>query len=384
MSDRVIMTVAKATVEDVDRCVEALVAEGYEESQARAICRAKARVCLTAKVIKVHKGERRFEAVISSDRPDLQNEVIPAEVIAATMPAYMRRGVLIDSHTNIVVGKPLEWHQASLDDGHTATIVLYEVYADYPTDDEFWDRIVRGAETADEYGIRAFSVGGVGKTEGRGDRRDNTYYEEFTEFGLIEVSGVDAPAQPDAQLITLKALAGRTNAGRYTLLAKAVGDAEAAELVATHGDDAYVLLGEMCAQERAAVLSRSNEPNNETEEMSMPEKTEAPVEAPEVEPEATEDPHGELLAALLSEVRALGEKMDAALAARAEEEDEPEDEEPPTPDPAEEEKDEDEEDEDEEEDKKSAKGARTARTRGPEAADEPVIKSGDALDALIQ
>jgi len=83
-------------------------------------------------------GERIFEGWGSVEVIDRQGDLLPIDAMKEIMPIIMKRGgPLIDSHSNRVIGKLLD----------------YQIFKDYSIDDKVWNSIKTG-----EY--KGFSLGG--------------------------------------------------------------------------------------------------------------------------------------------------------------------------------------------------------------------------------
>ncbi len=152
--------------------------------------------------LKAEYGEdkRLFLGKLSVDIKDNQNDRISPEAFEKVMPIFMKRGVLIDTHSNKVVGKPLRHWMRDGDKG-AEVVVGWQVYDDFSIDDEMWDNIRNGA-----YG--GMSIGGMalpGKQNvvcgGDG------CYLQIDGIELWEGSAVEKPANTEATIMAVNELA---------------------------------------------------------------------------------------------------------------------------------------------------------------------------------
>lgn len=102
---------------------------------------------------------RLFVGKLSVDSVDKEGDQITIDAFKKVMPTFMRRGVLIDSHSNKVIGRPLKYW---IDDNAGSTIVGWQIYDDYHIDDEVWQKIRNG--TYEGMSIGGFAVPGEQET----------------------------------------------------------------------------------------------------------------------------------------------------------------------------------------------------------------------------
>jgi len=151
---------------------------------------------------KTNDEDRTFWAVLTSDCVDKQGDKVRATATEKAMPVFLKRGVLIYGHKNLVVGRPIDWAQKKDSKGITKTYVKFKVYDDLPTDHAFWEDIKNGR-------IQKFSIGGVSLNERKVCKRDPSTgleqcFNDVIEMGLFEASGLPlskAPANDDAGIV---------------------------------------------------------------------------------------------------------------------------------------------------------------------------------------
>ena len=98
---------------------------------------------------------RLFIGHLSTNTIDKEGDKITTEAFKKVMPTFMRRGVLIDSHTNKVIGRPLKYWT---NERTGSTTVGWQIYDDYHIDHEAWDKIRNG--TYEGMSIGGFAVPG--------------------------------------------------------------------------------------------------------------------------------------------------------------------------------------------------------------------------------
>jgi len=180
-----------AGYKDFDACVKGMMdKQGYDEETA------------ILNELKAEYGEdkRLFLGKLSVDVKDKQNDRISPDAFEEVMPIFMKRGVLIDTHTNKVVGKPLRHWMREGDKGEEV-VVGWQVYDDFSIDDEMWHKILSG-----DYG--GMSIGGMalpGKQNvvcgGDG------CYVQINGIELWEGSAVEKPANTEATIMAVNELA---------------------------------------------------------------------------------------------------------------------------------------------------------------------------------
>src|SRR3990167_2283239 len=82
------------------------------------------------------ENDRVFTASITQERRDNQGDLLTLDAFVKAMPRFIERGVLIDTHSNKVRGKPLAWRVEG-----DKMIAAFGVYADSPNDDAFWETV---------------------------------------------------------------------------------------------------------------------------------------------------------------------------------------------------------------------------------------------------
>ena len=193
---------------DFDACVKGMMdKQSYDEETARKVCgKLKAELEKSAddllNELKAEYGEdkRLFLGKLSVDVKDKQNDRISPEAFEKVMPIFMKRGVLIDTHSNKVVGKPLRHWMRDGDKG-AEVVVGWQVYDDYSIDDAMWENIQNG-----KYG--GMSIGGMalpGKQNVICGKEG--CYIQIDGIELWEGSAVENPANKEATIVAVNELA---------------------------------------------------------------------------------------------------------------------------------------------------------------------------------
>jgi len=197
-----------AGYKDFDACVKGMMdKQGYDEETAKKVCgKLKAELEKSAddllNELKAEYGEdkRLFLGKLSVDVTDNQNDRISPDAFEKVMPIFMKRGVLIDTHTNKVVGKPLRHWMWDGDMG-AEVVVGWQVYDDFSIDDAMWDNIQNG-----KYG--GMSIGGMalpGKQNVVCGKEG--CYVQISGIELWEGSAVEKPANKEAIIMAVNELA---------------------------------------------------------------------------------------------------------------------------------------------------------------------------------
>lgn len=142
-----------------------------------------------SKVEILNKEDRIFTALGSVAEVDTDGEYISMKEFKRVMPVVMKRGgFLIDSHSNRVIGKILNYEFVKNEEGKDAVKLTNQVFKDYPVDDAVWEGIKDGTR-------KGLSFGGSNLTR--------TFDAAKNAFDLKGVSGyefsvVDEPANQGA------------------------------------------------------------------------------------------------------------------------------------------------------------------------------------------
>ena len=191
-----------------DACVKGMVdKEHYDEETARKVCgkiesekKKSADGLLNELKAEYGDDKRLFLGKLSVDIKDNQNDRISPEAFEKVMPTFMKRGVLIDTHSNKVVGKPLRYWMRDGNMG-TEVVVGWQVYDDYSIDDEMWNNIRNG-----DYG--GMSIGGMALPNKQNVvcGKDGCYLQ-IDGIELWEGSAVANPANKEATIMAVNELA---------------------------------------------------------------------------------------------------------------------------------------------------------------------------------
>lgn len=135
--------------------------------------------------------ERLVKSWVSVQTKDSQGEVVPIAEMKKVFNTFMKRGgFVIDSHTNRVVGKVLNWgiekHEKTKSDGIWAD---WLVYKDYSIDNEVWDEIKSGERKGLSFGGRA-----VGGSTVKRDKYSKSPANWLQDIEAYEISSVKEPA----------------------------------------------------------------------------------------------------------------------------------------------------------------------------------------------
>lgn len=146
--------------------------------------------------------ERLFKAWGSVEIVDKDGELIPMEAFAKIMPKIMERGgVLIDNHTNRVVGKILNY-EFRKKDGKDGLLLTGKIFDHFSLDDQIWNEIKSGIRKGISFGGKRI-ISGIEKAK---DENGNEYYI-LKDIEGYEFSIVRNPANPEATIEAVNMLA---------------------------------------------------------------------------------------------------------------------------------------------------------------------------------
>ena len=154
--------------------------------------------------------ERIFRAWGSVEVRDKEGQLIPMDELKKVMPVLMRRGgFIIDSHSNRVHGKLLDYDfKDKIVNGKPkpGIIVTGKVFKDYKSDDEFWSDIKTGKAKGMSFG---------GKTNYQDyalmDGVPTEVLKEIEAFELSVVRGDKTPVNPEATMVSANKIAKATD-----------------------------------------------------------------------------------------------------------------------------------------------------------------------------
>lgn len=198
---------------DFGACVQGMQdKQGYDKETAEKVCGAIERDVKKSDTASKYLDElkeefgneaRLFVGNLSVDVKDKEGDQITLDAFKKVMPIFMRRGVLIDSHTNRVVGRPLKYWT---DENSGATTVGWQIYEDYHIDDETWEKIRNGT-------YEGMSIGGFALPEGQETVCDGSGCRVIIkEIELWEGSAVKRGANTEAVILAHNELAKSDNA----------------------------------------------------------------------------------------------------------------------------------------------------------------------------
>ena len=197
---------------DFGACVQGMQdKQGYDKETAEKVCgtieRDTKKSDTASKYLDELKDEygdeaRLFVGNLSVDIKDKEGDQITLDAFKKIMPVFMRRGVLIDSHSNRVIGRPLKYWT---DDGTGATTVGWQIYDDYHIDDEAWEKIRNGT-------YEGMSIGGFAHPSGQETVCDGTGCKVIIKkIELWEGSTVKRGANTEAVILAHNDLAKSDN-----------------------------------------------------------------------------------------------------------------------------------------------------------------------------
>lgn len=142
--------------------------------------------------------KRIIAGFASVEIKDLQNDIIPVNVMERAMYDFMERGgIIMYGHTNNPVGKVLRWEiRKHPDTDKPGLWIEAELYKNSIVADQIWEGIKEGK-------VLGFSIGGVGKEEKTKIKSEDGKEEEadlITYLELMEISIVEEPANPYARI----------------------------------------------------------------------------------------------------------------------------------------------------------------------------------------
>ncbi|MGP8322417.1 MAG: HK97 family phage prohead protease [Methanosarcinaceae archaeon] len=199
---------------DFGACVQGMQdKQGYDKETAEKVCGAIEQDLKKSEIgskyldeLKEEYGTRArlFVGNLSVDVKDKEGDQITLEAFKKVMPIFMRRGVLIDSHTNRVIGKPRRYWT---DEDSGATTVGWQIYDDYHIDDEAWEKIRNGT-------YEGMSIGGFAHPDGQETVCDSSGCKVvINEIELWEGSAVKRGANTEAVILAHNDLAKSDIAG---------------------------------------------------------------------------------------------------------------------------------------------------------------------------
>lgn len=152
----------------------------------------------------LNENERKFKGWVSVEVIDKQGEIIPIkEEMTKVMDAWMERGApIIDTHTNKIVGRGLNWTNLQKN-GKDAILITAMIYDHYKSDDDVWNKIKSGQYTGFSFGGRALEH--EDKQMANGGMRMPV--RELKDLEAFEVSVVESPANQEALFESINYLA---------------------------------------------------------------------------------------------------------------------------------------------------------------------------------
>ena len=146
--------------------------------------------------------DRLFKAWGSVEIVDKDGELIPMSVFAKIMPKIMERGgVLIDNHTNRVVGRILNY-EFRKKDGNDGLLLTGKVFDHFKIDDQVWNELKSGIRKGISFGGRR-----VQSSIKKAVDDDGKPYYILGDVEGYEFSIVNKPANPEATIEAVNMIA---------------------------------------------------------------------------------------------------------------------------------------------------------------------------------
>jgi len=124
--------------------------------EARKILEGDKMIILKGEITDLNNEERIFSGWGSVQVVDRQGDIIPISEFKPVMEKLMKRGAsVIDTHTNHVVGKIINYEFKKTSDGKDGLYLTAKIFNDYPSDNEVWQGILNGEYTGFSLGGRA-------------------------------------------------------------------------------------------------------------------------------------------------------------------------------------------------------------------------------------
>jgi len=138
-------------------------------------------------ISKIDEEKQMVYGVVSGPDLDTQDEVVPPALMQAAMPSFMQRGNLREMHNHIAAGKVKDWQMNDQGETEIAAKVV---------DPISWLKVKEGVLTG-------FSIGGSGTT--KVEMMNGRPVKVYQDLALTEISLVDSPAYPKANITLWKA-----------------------------------------------------------------------------------------------------------------------------------------------------------------------------------
>lgn len=145
---------------------------------------------------KIDKENRIVTGIATLDNMDSHGDVITAEASKAAFEAF--RGNIREMHGSNPVGKLVSFREKQVpgDDGELYNAIEVDVYVS-KAEPEVWTKITEGV-------FSGFSIGGSIKERSHHDDPDNKHGFKITSYDLFELSIVDNPANPMANVLAIQ------------------------------------------------------------------------------------------------------------------------------------------------------------------------------------
>lgn len=152
-------------------------------------------------ITKVDKENRLVSGFATLDNLDKHGDVVEAEASRKAFTRFEERGNIREMHMPVAVGKMVKFEERGVveksDDGEDVTYNGIYVTA----------RVSKGAQTTWEKvldgTLSGFSIGAVVKEKEEVFKDDGTHYRVIKDYELFELSLVDSPANPMANVVTV-------------------------------------------------------------------------------------------------------------------------------------------------------------------------------------
>lgn len=209
--------------------------------------------------VKASPSCRHFEGWLSTDHVDNQNDVMNQKGLFDSLTKHViRGGVMVDVHTNRIVGSLYGIELRKYDDKHTGIYGRGVIYQDEPYFDSVWDDIKKGTKNG-------FSIGGFAIDWKEQCDKWNCH-REVTKPSIHEVSVCTKPADPEARMTAFNYFA-KADDKKVTI------DIEHLKKDKAKFKQIISMLEEMINEDNTEVPEDSDEPTEVIEKLDSDEPT---------------------------------------------------------------------------------------------------------------
>lgn len=167
--------------------------------------------------IKSNSPERIFEGILTVEVIDKDNEITAVKALSKTLLIWMDRGAPItDTHSNVIVGKGLNFMETTLQDGdntYPAIKIVGKIYNHYKADDIIWEYLTSGKYKGLSWG------GSMVSNKKPYIAKDGKYAMLLDDMENYEVAVCEDPVNPLALIVTTT----EENGAERTIVCNEVG-----------------------------------------------------------------------------------------------------------------------------------------------------------------